>query len=350
MCYINNNKHLIRKGKKIMGKLKKVILFFTLWIPYLFIIWLISDKILKIDLTTQLAVIGFVGYFVLWLMYFMGSVIEKYIHNKPIQLSSFYKMILKGMLLGNTNTLSSMTILPGEMELVDDITKVTRRKIVIFNVLLYVVTSISLILLIEIENNYVFAIIAIMYAILLLAIIFSHIPEWKRGYKQNIEGIKQDYGEKVYKKTIIAIIITVLLIFIIPIGIYMAIDYITNEHKNQYDVVTEKEEIQVEDDNFEIEGVSEEGEQYIEESIEKVLGGKAVYIIVNLETNLKNENNERYNKITVIANLESDELEKNSVDFIFYQYLTNSELHKKEDMELYTFWETEQIKKGDWYE
>lgn len=350
MCYINNNKHLIRKGKKIMGKLKKVILFFTLWIPYLFIIWLISDKILKIDLTTQLAVIGFVGYFVLWLMYFMGSVIEKYIHNKPIQLSSFYKMILKGMLLGNTNTLSSMTILPGEMELVDDITKVTRRKIVIFNVLLYVVTSISLILLIGIENNYVFAIIAIMYAILLLAIIFSHIPEWKRGYKQNIEGIKQDYGEKVYKKTIIAIIITVLLIFIIPIGIYMAIDYITNEHKNQYDVVTEKEEIQVEDDNFEIEGVSEEGEQYIEESIEKVLGGKAVYIIVNLETNLKNENNERYNKITVIANLESDELEKNSVDFIFYQYLTNSELHKKEDMELYTFWETEQIKKGDWYE
>ena len=48
-----------------------------------------------------------------------------------------------------------------------------------------------------------------------------------------------------------------------------------------------------------------------------------------------------------MANLKSDPLDKNSTIITFYQYLTNSNLHQENEIELYSIFESSQITKND---
>lgn len=164
--------------------------------------------------------------------------------------------------------------------------------------------------------------------------------------KENLDGIKKDVGEKNYRKAVILSIVSVISVFAVPILIQVLYDYITSDDKNY--TVPVKEEIKVQDNNLTIDELTYEDKEYIENEIEKELGGEVDYYIMDLKENQTNEQKERYNQIIVIANLKSDSLDKNAITFMFNQYLTSSKLHKERDIELYSYFESTQITKGDW--
>ena len=225
-------------------------------------------------------------------------------------------------------------------------TKLGRTKIYILNLLLYISVIISLFLLYFFDDNIVFTIIVIIFGTLVLLCILMNVGNFAKITKENLDGIKEDIGEKNYRKTVILSIVSVILIFVVPILILVLYDYITNDDKNY--TIPIKEEINVQDNNLTIDELTDEDKEYIENEIEKELGGEVDYYIENIKGNQTNEQKERYNEIVVIANIKSDSLDKNAITFIFKQYLTSSKLHKEREIELYSYFESTQTTKGDW--
>ena len=239
-----------------------------------------------------------------------------------------------------------MFLLKQQLSLAISMTKLGRTKIYILNLLLYISVIISLFLLYFFDDNIVFTIIVIIFGTLVLLCILMNVGNFAKTTKENLDGIKKDIGEKNYRKTVILSIVSVILIFVVPILILVLYDYITNDDKNY--TIPIKEEINVQDNNLTIDELTDEDKEYIENEIEKELGGEVDYYIVNIKGNQTNEQKERYNEIVVIANIKSDSLDKNAITFIFNQYLTSSKLRNEREIELYSYFESTQTTKGDW--
>lgn len=326
------------------NKFIKLLLFFLLFIPYL-----VLGYIFFKDLIDKSSILFFIIYIVLWFIYFIIEIIIKYVTNKPIELNSFFSIALKLTILHNTFSdirLSQLFLLKQQLSLAISMTKLGRTKIYILNLLLYISVIISLFLLYFFDDNIVFTIIVIIFGTLVLLCILMNVGNFAKTTKENLDGIKKDIGEKNYRKTVILSIVSVILIFVVPILILVLYDYITNDDKNY--TIPIKEEINVQDNNLTIDELTDEDKEYIENEIEKELGGEVDYYIVNIKGNQTNEQKERYNEIVVIANIKSDSLDKNAITFIFNQYLTSSKLHKEREIELYSYFESTQITKGDW--
>ena len=326
------------------NKFIKLLLFFLLFIPYL-----VLGYIFFKDLIDKSSILFFIIYIVLWFIYFIIDMTIKYVTNKPIELNSFFSIALKLTILHNTFSdirLSQLFLLKQQLSLVISMTKLGRTKIYILNLLLYISVIISLFLLYFFDDNIVFTIIVIIFGTLVLLCILMNVGNFAKTTKENLDGIKKDIGEKNYRKAVILSIVSVILIFVVPILILVLYDYITNDDKNY--TIPIKEEINVQDNNLTIDELTDEDKEYIENEIEKELGGEVDYYIVNIKGNQTNEQKERYNEIVVIANIKSDSLDKNAITFIFNQYLTSSKLHKEREIELYSYFESTQITKGDW--
>lgn len=326
------------------NKFIKLLLFFLLLIPYLLLGYIFFK-----DLIDKSSVPFFIIYIVLWFTYFIIDMTIKYVTNKPIELNSFFSIALKLTILHNTFSdirLSQLFLLKQQLSLAISMTKLGRTKIYILNLLLYISVIISLFLLYFFDDNIVFTIIVIIFGTLVLLCILMNVGNFAKTTKENLDGIKKDIGEKNYRKTVILSIVSVILIFVVPILILVLYDYITNDDKNY--TIPIKEEINVQDNNLTIDELTDEDKEYIENEIEKELGGEVDYYIVNIKGNQTNEQKERYNEIVVIANIKSDSLDKNAITFIFNQYLTSSKLHKEREIELYSYFESTQITKGDW--
>ena len=326
------------------NKFIKLLLFFLLFITYL-----VLGYILFKDLVDKSSILFFIIYIVLWFIYFIIDMTIKYVTNKPIELNSFFSIALKLTILHNTFSdirLSQLFLLKQQLSLVISMTKLGRTKIYILNLLLYISVIISLFLLYFFDDNIVFTIIVIIFGSLVLLCILMNVGNFAKTTKENLDGIKEDIGEKNYRKAVILSIVSVILIFVVPILILVLYDYITSDDKNY--TIPIKEEINVKDNNLTIDELTDEDKEYIENEIEKELGGEVDYYIVNIKGNQTNEQKERYNEIVVIANIKSDSLDKNAITFIFNQYLTSSKLHKEREIELYSYFESTQITKGDW--
>ena len=326
------------------NKFIKLLLFFLLLIPYLLLGYIFFK-----DLIDKSSILFFIIYIVLWFIYFIIDMTIKYVTNKPIELNSFFSIALKLTILHNTFSdirLSQLFLLKQQLSLVISMTKLGRTKIYILNLLLYISVIISLFLLYFFDDNIVFTIIVIIFGTLVLLCILMNVGNFAKITKENLDGIKKDIGEKNYRKAVILSIVSVILIFAVPILIIVLYDYITNDDKNY--TIPIKEEINVQDNNLTIDELTDEDKEYIENEIEKELGGEVDYYIANIKGNQTNEQKERYNEIVVIANIKSDSLDKNAITFIFKQYLTSSKLHKEREIELYSYFESTQITKGDW--
>ena len=326
------------------NKFIKLLLFFLLLIPYL-----VLGYIFFKDLIDKSSILFFIIYIVLWFIYFIIDMTIKYVTNKPIELNSFFSIALKLTILHNTFSdirLSQLFLLKQQLSLVISMTKLGRTKIYILNLLLYISVIISLFLLYFFDDNVVFTIIVIIFGSLVLLCILMNVGNFAKTTKENLDGIKKDIGEKNYRKAVILSIVSVILIFAVPILIQVLYDYITSDDKNY--TIPIKEEINVKDNNLTIDELTVEDKEYIENEIEKELGGEVDYYIVNIKGNQTNEQKERYNEIVVIANIKSDSLDKNAITFIFKQYLTSSKLHKEREIELYSYFESTQTTKGDW--
>lgn len=273
----------------------------------------------------------------------------KYIKNKPIELNSFFSIALKLTILHSTFSdirISQLFLLKQQLSIVMSMTKLGRTKIYILNMLLYISVIISLLLLYFIDDNIVFTIIVIMFGFLVLLCILMNVKGFAKNTKESLDGIKKDIGEKNYRKAVILSIVSVILVFAVPILIQVLYDYITNDDKNY--TVPIKEEVKVQDNNLTIDELTDEDKIYIENEIEKELGGEVDYYIMDIKKNQTNEYKERYNEIIIIANLKSDSLDKNAITFMFNQYLTSSKLHNERDIELYSYFESTQLIKSDW--
>ena len=326
------------------NKFIKLLLFFLLLIPYLLLGYIFFK-----DLISKSSILFFIIYFVLWFIYFIIDMTIKYVTNKPIELNSFFSIALKLTILHNTFSdirLSQLFLLKQQLSLAISMTKLGRTKIYILNLLLYISVIISLFLLYFFDDNIVFTIIVIIFGTLVLLCILMNVGNFAKITKENLDGIKEDIGEKNYRKAVILSIVSVILIFVVPILILVLYDYITNDDKNY--TIPIKEEINVQDNNLTIDELTDEDKEYIENEIEKELGGEVDYYIANIKGNQTNEQKERYNEIVVIANIKSDSLDKNAITFIFNQYLTSSKLHKEREIELYSYFESTQTTKGDW--
>ena len=273
----------------------------------------------------------------------------KYVRNKSIELNSFFSIALKLTILHNTFSdirISQLFLLKQQLSIVISMTNLGRTKIYILNLLFYIAHIISLLLLYLIDDNIVFTIIVIMFGFLILLCILMNVNNFAKNTKESLDGIKKDIGEKNYRKAVILSIVSIILVFAVPVLILVLHDYITSDDKNYMAPV--KEEVKVQDNSLTIDELTDEYKKYIENEIEKELGGEVDYYITDLKENQTNEQKERYNEIIVVANLKSDSLDDKAITFLFYQYLTNSKLHKEREIELYSYFESTQITKGDW--
>ena len=315
----------------------------------MFILYLVLIYIFFKDLVGESSTLFLIIYIIPWFIYFIIDMTIKYVTNKPIELNSFFSIALKLTILHNTFSdirISQLFLLKEQLSLAMSMTKLGRTKIYILNLLLYISVIISLFLLYFIDDNIVFTIIVLIFGSLVLLCILMNVGNLVKTTKENLDGIKKDVGEKNYRKAVILSIVSVILVFAVPILIQVLYDYITSDDKNY--TVPVKEEIKVQDNNLTIDELTYEDKEYIENEIEKELGGEVDYYIMDLKENQTNEQKERYNQIIVIANLKSDSLDKNAITFMFNQYLTSSKLHKERDIELYSYFESTQITKGDW--
>lgn len=317
------------------NKIIKLSLFFILLIPYLFLVYVFFK-----DLNADSSILVFIIYFILWLIYFIFDMTIKYVRNKSIELNSFFSIALKLTILHNTFSdirISQLFLLKQQLSIVISMTNLGRTKIYILNLLFYIAHIISLLLLYLIDDNIVFTIIVIMFGFLILLCILMNVNNFAKNTKESLDGIKKDIGEKNYRKAVILSIVSIILVLH---------DYITSDDKNYMAPV--KEEVKVQDNSLTIDELTDEYKKYIENEIEKELGGEVDYYITDLKENQTNEQKERYNEIIVVANLKSDSLDDKAITFLFYQYLTNSKLHKEREIELYSYFESTQITKGDW--
>lgn len=315
----------------------------------MFILYLVLIYIFFKDLVGESSTLFLIIYIIPWFIYFIIDMTIKYVTNKPIELNSFFSIALKLTILHNTFSdirISQLFLLKEQLSLAMSMTKLGRTKIYILNLLLYISVIISLFLLYFIDDNIVFTIIVLIFGSLVLLCILMNVGNLVKTTKENLDGIKKDVGEKNYRKAVILSIVSVILVFTVPILIQVLYDYITSDDKNY--TVPVKEEIKVQDNNLTIDELTYEDKEYIENEIEKELGGEVDYYIMDLKENQTNEQKERYNQIIVIANLKSDSLDNNAITFMFNQYLTSSKLHKERDIELYSYFESTQITKGDW--
>lgn len=315
----------------------------------MFILYLVLIYIFFKDLVGESSTLFLIIYIIPWFIYFIIDMTIKYVTNKPIELNSFFSIALKLTILHNTFSdirISQLFLLKEQLSLAMSMTKLGRTKIYILNLLLYISVIISLFLLYFIDDNIVFTIIVLIFGSLVLLCILMNVGNLVKTTKENLDGIKKDVGEKNYRKAVILSIVSVILVFAVPILIQVLYDYITSDDKNY--TVPVKEEIKVQDNNLTIDELTYEDKEYIENEIEKELGGEVDYYIMDLKENQTNEQKERYNQIIVIANLKSDSLDNNAITFMFNQYLTSSKLHKERDIELYSYFESTQITKGDW--
>lgn len=326
------------------NKFIKLLLFFLLFIPYL-----VLGYIFFKDLNSEYFILFFIIYFVFWLIYFIIDMTIKYVNNKPIELNSFYSIVLKLIILDDTFSdirISQLFLLKQKLSLVISMTDLGRTKIYILNLLFYIATIVSLFLLCFCDDNVVFTIIVIMFGFLILLSILMNVKQIFRRTKENLNGIKEDIGKKNYRKAVILSIGIVTLFFVAILLIQVLYDYITNDKKTY--TVPVKEEIKVQDNNLTIDDLADDDKKYIENEIKKELGGEIDYYIIDIKENITNDQKERYNEIIVIANLKSDSLDQTAMTFLFYQYLTNSKLHKERDIELYSYFESSQVTKSDW--
>ena len=326
------------------NKIIKLSLFFILLIPYLFLVYVFFK-----DLNADSSILVFIIYFILWLIYFIFDMTIKYVRNKSIELNSFFSIALKLTILHNTFSdirISQLFLLKQQLSIVISMTNLGRTKIYILNLLFYIAHIISLLLLYLIDDNIVFTIIVIMFGFLILLCILMNVNNFAKNTKESLDGIKKDIGEKNYRKAVILSIVSIILVFAVPVLILFLHDYITSDDKNYTAPV--KEEVKVQDNSLTIDELTDEYKKYIENEIEKELGGEVDYYITDLKENQTNEQKERYNEIIVVANLKSDSLDDKAITFLFYQYLTNSKLHKEREIELYSYFESTQITKGDW--
>lgn len=273
------------------NKIIKLSLFFILLIPYLFLVYVFFK-----DLNADSSILVFIIYFILWLIYFILDMTIKYVRNKPIELNSFFSIALKLTILHNTFSdicISQLFLLKQQLSIVISMTNLGRTKIYILNLLFYIALIISLLLLYLIDDNIVFTIIVIMFGFLILLCILMNVGNFAKNTKESLDGIKKDIGEKKYRKDVILSIVSVILFFAVPILILDLYDYITSDDKNYTAPI--KEEVKVQDNNLTIDELTDEDKKYIENEIEKELGGDVDYYIMDLKENQTNEQKERYN-------------------------------------------------------
>ena len=241
------------------NKIIKLSLFFILLIPYLFLVYVFFK-----DLNADSSILVFIIYFILWLIYFIFDMTIKYVRNKSIELNSFFSIALKLTILHNTFSdflISQLFLLKQQLSIVISMTNLGRTKIYILNLLFYIAHIISLLLLYLIDDNIVFTIIVIMFGFLILLCILMNVNNFAKNTKESLDGIKKDIGEKNYRKAVILSIVSIILVFAVPVLILVLHDYITSDDKNYTAPV--KEEVKVQDNSLTIDELTDEYKKYI---------------------------------------------------------------------------------------
>lgn len=202
------------------NKLVKVLIWFGLWIVAAFIVAAIEEFILNLNMRENYTIgIAIVIYPILSFLYWTIRDIGRYSENKELDLSCIYKIILT-CALGDMVKNGDYIIGSGKF-VKKGIGNISNNKKLIFNILAYIATIVTLILVVidgDVVNLPVnaFTIIAIMYGIIIVLFCLFVLP--KKKTEKEVTDI-EDRTEKIGKimGTIIALII------IIPIIVLMAI-------------------------------------------------------------------------------------------------------------------------------
>ena len=322
------------------------------WIGTYLLFAFVMEKWFHIKLEGNLIGLGFIIWpVILFIGYIIKTVVD-FKNKKEIKLARGYKIILTLAITSSaTGSISNLLLVGPQLDLKDEIVKNKNNKMnMILNILMYIVTIISLLLVGLIDDSWIFACIVIMYGIVVCIPLIFVLKNTRKARKENIEAIAKEAN--ISKGRLIFTTVIGILIFLIPciiIGIILG-----NIEANKFDlsmpkIVQPNHDINVKDHHDTENKLTKKDYKEIEKEISNALNGDVVYKEVKLEKNLKNKYGERYNKILVVANLVTDEDDANSYNFIFYQYLTSSDKHKLGEIELYLYAKSSTIVKKDWY-
>lgn len=292
---------------------------------------------------------------ILFITYIIRTVVD-FRNNKDIKLARGYGMILRTAVLSNDiGGISDLLLVGEELEITDAIVREKNNKVnMILNILMYIVTIISLLLvgLFGTVATWIYGVIVVMYAILVIIPILIFWIDARKLRKERIEELAKVANMSKRKLTIMSLV--TVLIFLLPfiiLGIiFNNIEMNKFDYPKKVEIVKPNNDINVKDNDYVENSLTQDDYEKIEKEISNILEERVVYKQVNFEENLKNEYGERYNKITVVANLVMDKESEKSYIFIFNKYLTSSEKHKLGEMETYLYSQSSTVLKKDWYE
>lgn len=332
--------------------LKKILGILGGWIGSYLLFAFVIEKCLNIQLEGNLIGLGFVIWpIILFISYIIKTIIN-FINRKEIKLARAYGIILTIVVTSNaTGSISNLILVNQELNINDEIIKRKNNKLnMVLNILMYIVTIVSLLLFGLINDSWIFVCITIMYGILICIPIVMFLKNTRKARKETIDAIARDANIS-KRKLIIRSLLGVLLFLLscIILGIIWS-NFTTNTfgELNKVEIVQPNSDIKVRDDNYTENKLTKEDYEKIEKEISNILNGDITYKEVNFEENLKNEYGERYNKITVVANLVTDKDDAYSYNFIFYKYLTSSDKHKLGEIETYLYSKSSIVVKKDW--
>ncbi|CDE09990.1 unknown [Clostridium sp. CAG:354] len=326
-----------------MAILKKILITFGGWICS-YILFALIVEVLGMKLEGQLIGVALIIWpTILFISYIIKTIIN-FKNKKDIKLARAYRIILSISIISNASgSISSLFLVNQQLEMTDEIAKSKNNKInMIANILIYIATIVSLLLIGLVEANWKFICIVIMYGALACLLIIAIFISTRKERKENLEAIARDAHMSKGKLVLMPIIIIVM-VFVIIFGVSLfSSDFITTTKPDK------KADIKVKDNNYIESELSEDDYKRVEEEISNILNGEVEYKEISMEENLKNTYGERYNKITFVANLVTDSDEENSYNFIFYKYLTSSDKHELGEIEPYLYSKSSTIVKKDW--
>ncbi len=284
-----------------MSILKKILGIWGVWIVSYLLYAFVVEKCLNIQLEGNLIGLGIIIWPIILFTSYIIKTIINFTNKKEIKLAKGYGILLGIIITSNaTGSISNLSLVNQELSMNDEVMKSKNNKLnMILNILMYIVTIISLLLFALINESWKFVCITIMYGVLVCIPIVMFFKNTKKARKENIDAIARDAN--ISKRKLIIISLLGVLIFLIPLIIIGIIwtDFEMNEfgELNKTEIVQPNNDINVKDDNYTESELSKEDYKKIEEEISSILNGEIVYREVAFEGNLKNIYGERYNKL-----------------------------------------------------
>ena len=200
-----------------MSILKKILGIWGVWIVSYLLYAFVVEKCLNIQLEGNLIGLGIIIWPIILFTSYIIKTIINFTNKKEIKLAKGYGILLGIIITSNaTGSISNLSLVNQELSMNDEVMKSKNNKLnMILNILMYIVTIISLLLFALINESWKFVCITIMYGVLVCIPIVMFFKNTKKARKENIDAIARDAN--ISKRKLIIISLLGVLIFLIPL-------------------------------------------------------------------------------------------------------------------------------------